>query len=238
MSVSCAFTQLCHVNGLNALYVNLSEKFINVLPSAPRWLDVSDEERYTTLKTLSFLTKRVLFRVGCQAGTYIRKLCFDIGAALGSGAHMEELRRTRTGPFTEDANLATLYDLYEAYNLWVEAKDESLLRKLVQPMENALGFVPKVFVRDSAIDSICHGANLAVPGIAKLEAGIRKKGVVGLFTLKGEIIALARALMTTDEMVHKERGLATNTMRVIMAPETYPRIWRKRSGNVQRNHEE
>jgi len=190
------------------------------------------------LEDLEFLEKRVLFRVGCQAGTYIRKLCFDIGAALGSGAHMEELRRTRTGPFTEDANLATLYDLYEAYNLWVEAKDESLLRKLVQPMENALGFVPKVFVRDSAIDSICHGANLAVPGIAKLEAGIRKKGVVGLFTLKGEIIALARALMTTDEMVHKERGLATNTMRVIMAPETYPRIWRKRSGNVQRNHEE
>jgi H/ACA ribonucleoprotein complex subunit 4 len=190
------------------------------------------------LEDLEFLEKRVLFRVGCQAGTYIRKLCFDIGAALGSGAHMEELRRTRAGPFTEDEKLVTLYDLYEAYSLWVEAKDESLLRKLIQPMENALKFVPKVFVRDSAIDSICHGANLAVPGIAMLESGIRKKGLVGLFTLKGEIIALARALMTTDDMIRKERGLATNTMRVIMAPETYPRIWRKRSRNVQRTPEE
>ena len=190
------------------------------------------------LEDLEFLEKRVLFRVGCQAGTYIRKLCFDIGAALGSGAHMEELRRTRTGPFTEDEKLGTLYDLYEAQSLWMEAKDEILLRKIVQPMENALEYVPKIFVRDSAIDSICHGANLAVPGIAKLESGIRKNNVVGLFTLKGEIIALARALMTTDEMVHNERGLANNTMRVIMAPETYPRIWRKRSGNVQRTHEE
>ena len=42
----------------------------------------------------------VLFRVGCQAGTYIRKLCHDIGTALGTGAHMAQLRRTKAAGFT------------------------------------------------------------------------------------------------------------------------------------------
>lgn len=180
------------------------------------------------IQDVEFLERRVLFRVGCQAGTYIRKLCFDIGEALGSGAHMQELRRTRTGPFTEDKDLITFYDLYEAYHLWTEGNDESKLRTIIQPMENALALVPKIFLRDSAVDSICHGANLAVPGIAKFESGILKNGVVGLFTLKGELIALAKALMTSEEIDEKERGLATDTMRVLMTPGTYPRLWRKR----------
>lgn len=179
------------------------------------------------LKDLEFLKNRVLFRVGCQAGTYIRKLCFDIGEALGSGAHMEELRRTRTGPFTEDENLVSLYDLYEAYSLWDEGEDESLLRKIIQPMEKALQYVPKVYLRDSAVDSICHGADLAVPGIAKLETGIENKGLVGLLTLKGELAALGRALMTTGEMIDNEHGMAVDTLRVVMTPGTYPRMWQK-----------
>jgi H/ACA ribonucleoprotein complex subunit 4 len=182
---------------------------------------------------VEFHENRVLFRVGCQAGTYIRKLCFDIGEALGSGAHMEELRRTRTGPFTEDDDLITLYDLYDAYHRWTEENDESKLRTIVQSMEAALTLVPKIILRDSAVDSICHGANLAVPGIAKFESGIRKKDVVGLFTLKGEVIALARALMTSEEIDDQERGIATDTLRGIMAPGTYPRLWRKRGRKGQ-----
>src|SRR5260370_38907265 len=44
--------------------------------------------------------REVLFRVGCQAGTYIRKLVYDVGEVLGVGAHMPELRRTRAVSFT------------------------------------------------------------------------------------------------------------------------------------------
>ncbi|HUY01310.1 MAG TPA: RNA-guided pseudouridylation complex pseudouridine synthase subunit Cbf5, partial [Candidatus Deferrimicrobium sp.] len=62
----------------------------------------------------------ILFQVGCEAGTYIRKLCFDIGEALGSGAHMRELRRTRVGPFQEDSTLVTLHDLLDAVAFWKE----------------------------------------------------------------------------------------------------------------------
>ncbi|MEQ1643224.1 MAG: tRNA pseudouridine(55) synthase TruB, partial [Pyrinomonadaceae bacterium] len=37
--------------------------------------------------------------VACSAGTYIRTLAEDIGRAVGTGAHLEELRRTRAGRF-------------------------------------------------------------------------------------------------------------------------------------------
>ena len=53
--------------------------------------------------------RNVLFKVACEAGTYIRKLCFDIGEILGVGAHMQELRRTRSGSFTETSQLKSYF---------------------------------------------------------------------------------------------------------------------------------
>ncbi len=178
---------------------------------------------------LEFLGKRVLFRVGCQSGTYIRKLCSDIGEALGVGAHMEELRRIRTGPFIEDENFITLYDLKGACDLWAEEKDESWLREVIQPMESALKYVPKIYIRDSAVASICHGAKLAVPGISKLNTGIEKGVTVGFFSLKGELVALGRAVMSTEEILERKHGIAANTARVVMSIGTYPRMWKSQS---------
>jgi len=183
------------------------------------------KRRIYYIKDFEFQENRVLFRIGCQAGTYIRKICFDIGEALGCGAHMEELRRTRTGPFTEDESLVTLYDLYDAYDLWINEKDESPLRRIIKPMEEAPKLLPKIQIRDSAVDSICHGADLAVPGILRLESGIRPRELVGLFTLKDELIALARATMSTEEIMKRDHGIAADTLRVVMAPGTYPRMW-------------
>ena len=71
-------------------------------------------------KFLELVGRDVLFIVGCEAGTYIRKLCHDIGEALGCGAHMYELRRTRSGPFTEDDSMITLHTLKDAYEIWKE----------------------------------------------------------------------------------------------------------------------
>jgi H/ACA ribonucleoprotein complex subunit 4 len=177
------------------------------------------------IKDLEFTRQRTLFRIGCQSGTYIRKLCSDIGEVLGIGAHMEELRRTKTGSFDENENLVTLYDLKGAYDLWEIQKDESWLRKIVQPVEKALSPIPKLYLRDSAIDSICHGAKLAIPGISKLNAGITRNSTVGFFSLKGELIALGQTLMSTEEILNKDHGIAANTSRVIMSRGTYPRMW-------------
>src|SRR6266516_6724788 len=142
--------------------------------------------------------REVLFRVGCQAGTYIRKLVYDIGEVLQVGAHMRELRRTRAGSFTE-ADASSLYDVLELSQSTPDER-EGMIRQIVRPMEDAFEYVPRICIRDSAVSSICHGADLAVPGIVKLSEGIRPKTSTALFTLKGELVALSRALMGTEQM--------------------------------------
>lgn len=166
----------------------------------------------------------VLFRVACQAGTYIRKLVYDVGEILQVGAHMRELRRTRAGSFSEEG-IFTMYDLLELSNAKGEQR-ETLARRIIRPMESAFEHIPKIIVRDSAVSSICHGADLAVPGIVRATEGIRPKNSIAIFTLKGELVALSRALMTTEEMVKNEKGLAAKTARVIMPVDTYPRMWK------------
>lgn len=178
------------------------------------------------IRDLEFEERRVLFRVGCQSGTYIRKLVHDIGEALGPGAHMEELRRTRTGPFTEDNNFSSLYDLKDAYDRWQEEEDEKLLRQIVLPIEKTVELLPKIYLRDSTVSSICHGAKLAVPGIAKLETKIMMGMRISMFSLKGELVALGRATMTSRQMIEKHHGIAAKTERVIMPINTYPRMWK------------
>ena len=54
------------------------------------------------IEVLDIRGRDVLFRVRCDAGTYVRTLCVDIGDLLGCGANMVELRRTRSGKMTED----------------------------------------------------------------------------------------------------------------------------------------
>jgi H/ACA ribonucleoprotein complex subunit 4 len=168
-----------------------------------------------------------LFKVTCESGTYIRKLCSDIGDVLGCGAHMRELRRTRAGPFSESEGITTLYDLLDATTTYKEKGDEDNLRKAVFPVEKAFDHMPKIYVKDSTVDSICHGAGLAAPGIVKLTSGIEKGQIIALFTLKEEVIAIAEALESSEGMVEKESGLMAKTDRVIMLAGTYPKMWGK-----------
>ena len=169
--------------------------------------------------------RTVLFTCSCQAGTYIRKLCSDIGEVLVCGAHMRELRRTRAGPFTEENGLVSLHELSAAQSE-LEAGNEEPLRAIIKPMEIALGSIPRIDIRDSAVDAICHGADLAVPGIVKLDSMIEKNKSLALFTLKGEAVALGRALMTSREILDQERGVAAKTERVLMDRGTYPAMWK------------
>jgi len=168
----------------------------------------------------------VLMRVGCEAGTYIRKLFFDVGEALGCGAHMAELRRTRAGPFSEDETLVRLHDLADAYAFWREEGAEEHLRKVIMPVEAAVRHLPKIVVRDGAIDALCHGASLAAPGVLTLETGISRSDVVALMTIKGELISLARAEMTSKQILEADHGIVAKPERVVMSPGIYPRKWK------------
>jgi H/ACA ribonucleoprotein complex subunit 4 len=194
----------------------------------PLRASVKRESRKRTIYNVDLLERdgnRVLFRVGCEAGTYIRKLCSDIGEVLGAGAHMQELRRTRSGPFTESTGLHTLHELVDAHARFVEG-DETTIRRFVRPVEDALEYIPKICIRDSAVDAVCHGASLAVPGIVSVEDPFSKDSTVAIMTLKDEAVALAKSVMSSESMILQEKGIAAKVMRVLMSRGTYPRMWR------------
>lgn len=168
----------------------------------------------------------VLFRVKCEGGTYIRKYCHDIGEALGCGAHMAELRRTISGPFHEDETLKTLHDLTDAYHAWTEDEDESQLRECILPMEMAVDHLPKIMVRDSTVDALCHGADLAAGGIMQLSPNMDRGNTVAILTLKGELVAAGETLKTSGEILNEKKGIMVNIKKVFMEPETYPKMWK------------
>ncbi len=171
--------------------------------------------------------RNVLFKVGCEGGTYIRKLCFDMGEVLGVGAHMQELRRTRAGPFLEtSAKCVTLHDVAYWFGEYERTKDQSYLCKIIEPMETALMGLSKIVVRDSAVDALCHGASLTAPGVLKVDSGIVKGSVVAIFTLKGEAVALGKALVSTQEMLDLRHGTVSELVRVLMPRNTYPKVWK------------
>jgi len=182
------------------------------------------------IEFLEMVKRNVLFKVGCEGGTYIRMLCHHIGEVLGCGAHMQELRRTRAGPFVEGEGIVTLHDVAYWFMEWQKKKDDNILRKFIQPMENALTLVPKIYIRDSAVDAICHGASLTAPGVLLLETGISKGSLVTLLTLKGEAVALARAEASTEEILKADHGIVAKTQRVLMPRGTYPKCWK--SGEI------
>jgi len=174
-------------------------------------------------KLLEIDKSHVLFQVGCEAGTYIRKLCFDIGEALCSGAHMLELRRTRVGDFREDRTLATLQNLKDAYSIYCREGDEFYIRKVVLPMERMVSHVPKIYVRDSAVDALCHGAELASAGICFIDARIKANMQVAYMTLKKELIGFGIAKFDSLKINKSKSGIMVKTTKIFMERGTYPR---------------
>jgi len=174
----------------------------------------------------------VLLRFICQAGTYIRKIIYDIGEVLGPGATMVELRRTQVSNLSEVDALVRLHDLADAFELYKEKNDDQKLRSLIRPVEHCLEGIQAAVIRDTAVDALCHGAQLAVPGVIAVPKDLKKCELVGVYTLKGEIIGLAEAAMTGEEIEQNVKGVAFSMKRIIMKPGTYPKAWRSNDGNI------
>ena len=190
---------------------------------------VKRERRIRTIHEMELLESRansVLFRVVCESGTYIRTLCVDMGDALAVGGHMLELRRTRTARFDE-GHLVKMQELKDAFVAYHEEGDEKPLRSCVLPFERMLDHLPKVFVKDSAVDAVCHGADVAVPGINKIEGNFDKGDIVAVLSQKSEGIAIGEAKMPSSQILETKKGSAINLTRVFMAPGTYPMLWKR-----------
>lgn len=166
-----------------------------------------------------------VFWVSCEAGTYIRTLCVHLGLLLGVGGHMQELRRVRSGANGEDENMVSMHDVLDAQWVYDNHKDESYLRSVVHPLESLLVSYKRVVVKDSAVNAICYGAKLMIPGLLRFDSSIELHQEIVLITTKGEAIALAYAQMTTAEMATCDHGVVGKIKRVIMERDTYPRRW-------------
>ena len=163
--------------------------------------------------------KDVLFKVGCQAGTYIRKLVHDMGEKLGCGAHMAELRRTKAGPFDE-SKAVTLQNLADAYHYY-QSGDDSYIKKIILPIESGVEHMKKIWILDSAVDPLCNGAYLKVPGVAKLESDIEKGDQVAVMTLKDELVLIGESFYDASDIKSFDKGIAVKTMQVFMRPGIY-----------------
>lgn len=208
---------------------DIIKKFIGVIYQKPPVRSSvkrrTRKRRVYDIKILDNEGKYVLLDIISDPGTYMRKICHDIGIILGCGAHMRELRRIRTGPFTEK-NLVTLQELSEALYMWRNCKDESDLIKILLPEEFATCGMPKVIIDDDAVNAISYGAMLTAPGVVAYQ-NFKEKENVAILTLKGEIVAIGEAAIDSSKLNDMKKGTVIRTKRVIMPRDIYPRAWKK-----------
>ncbi|MCU7788059.1 RNA-guided pseudouridylation complex pseudouridine synthase subunit Cbf5 [Pyrobaculum sp. 3827-6] len=179
-----------------------------------------------SLELLELDGRYAVIKMHVEAGTYARKIIHDIGEVLGVGANMRELRRVAVSCYSED-EAVTLQDLADAYYIWRRYGDDTYLRRVLLPIEEAARHLPKIWVRDSAVDALCNGAPLAAPGVSKFETPFSAGDLVAMFTLKGELIGVGRALASSEEVKKMDRGLVVRTDRVVMRRGTYPAMWKR-----------
>lgn len=179
--------------------------------------------------------KTALIKVSCEAGTYIRTLCTHLGLLTGYGAHMQDLRRIRSGSIKEN-ECYSMHDLLDAKFLL--DKDESILRRIVKPLEYLLVGTKRIIVKDSCISAICYGGQLTIKGILKYDRNIGVSDQIVIISTKGEAVALAVAIVTSEEISCMDHGIVTKTRRVIMERKTYPRLWKLDPSKVEDSEDE
>ena len=156
--------------------------------SARRELRVREIE---TLELLEHEKNRYLGTVECESGTYIRKLCHDIGLALGVGGHMAELRRTRSGGFTVE-EACYLQDLADAVAVHDDepGRLDELVTSLLEALESDshLG-LPRVEAAPNTVESLGNGAPLYAPGVVGVAEDCKKGGLC-VVVADGEPVAV------------------------------------------------
>jgi tRNA pseudouridine55 synthase/H/ACA ribonucleoprotein complex subunit 4 len=193
----------------------------------PRRSAVKRNLRIRTIHAIDTLDREgryVLMRVRCDAGTYIRSLCHHLGYALGVGAHLQELRRTRSGMFLE-AEAHTMQEIRWAQERAREG-NSAFLEGLILPPASAVQDLPHVVIRDKAVDAVCHGAGLARPGVEDLSE-FHTGDLVAILTRKDELVGLGTALVDSAVIPTLSSGLVVAPRVILMERGTYPRGWKK-----------
>ena len=167
-----------------------------------------------------------IFWISCEAGTYVRTMCTHVGYLIGGGAHMQELRRVRSGALKEDDSMVTMHDVKDAQWHYDQYGKDDYLRRVIMPLEILLIGYKRIVVKDTSINAICYGAQLMLPGVLRYESNIEVGEQVILISTKGEAIALAIAQMTTSTIATCDHGIVARTKRVIMDRDVYEKKWK------------
>merc|ERR1719221_1448448 len=178
-------------------------------------------------KCIEYNAKRnmAIFWTSCEAGTYIRTMCVHMGLILGVGAHMQELRRVRSGVLDENNYMSTMHDVLDAQFMYENLNDEKYLRRTIHPLELILTNYKRIVVKDSAVNAITYGAQLMIPGVLRFEKDIEVGSEIVMMTTKGEAIATGIAQMTTAVISSVDHGVVAVIKRVIMERDTYNMRW-------------
>merc|ERR1711913_70801 len=155
---------------------------------------------------------------------YARTICVHLGLMLGCGGQMQELRRPRSGTSVE-SDCSTMHDVLDAQWVYDNHKDESYLRRVVRPLEALLTKHKRIIMKDSAVNAICYGAKILLPGVLRYEDGIEMGEEIVVCTTKGEAICLGIAQMTTSTMASCDHGVVAKIKRVVMERDLYPKKW-------------
>lgn len=140
--------------------------------------------RIDRLDILDIELPDVRFTVSCSAGTYIRTLCADMGAALGCGGHLKTLRRTASCGFGPD-DARSIEQLKEL-------KGKGVLETAVLDMRAALPRIPEVIVDDRLARSIRNGAKLTAEDFS-IRPAVSPEGWVKIVDRSGRLIAVLEA---------------------------------------------
>lgn len=128
----------------------------------------------------------------------IYKNGFDYLQLAGVGGQMLELRRVRSGIISEKDGLVTMHDVLDAMYLYENHKDESLLRRVILPLEGLLIRHKRIVMKDSSVNAVCYGAKIMLPGVLRYEDGIEIDEEIVVITTKGEAVALGKRFLNKD----------------------------------------
>ncbi len=188
---------------------------------------VKRERRVRRIHRLTLVERdgvRAVIDLVADSGTYVRTLAVDLGDALGVGAHLEELRRTATGPFDERRSV-TLTTLADAATRAREGDDTDLLGML-HPIREVWSEFPAVVLKDAAASAVAHGAGLAAGGILAVPATFSRGAHVVLVTRSGELVATGVARRDSAALGTGGPGWVVDGTRVFVDPARFPALWR------------
>ncbi|MBP66690.1 MAG: RNA-guided pseudouridylation complex pseudouridine synthase subunit Cbf5 [Euryarchaeota archaeon] len=167
---------------------------------------------------------RIVARIRCEAGTYIRTMARDMGLLLDQPVELKELRREDSGSFSLD-DCVQLHEIADAVWLWKECNEGEALLRMLHPTEKLLAGLPRIIVKDSAVAALAHGAPLLRPGLVSIPDDLTPGQNVLVTSIKGEAVCFVKVNCDSETITTMEKGEIARPSAVLMNDDVYPRRW-------------